>query len=74
MNARLYVLYATSHASKIVVEISSCEFLSREETTMRTSQRLASFAQAREFMRRYMLDVRIGPPVDIAEKRQSAEA
>ena len=41
---------------------------------MRTSQRLASFVLAKEFMRRYVVDLEIGPPVDIVEKRESAEA
>ena len=74
MNARLFVLCATSHASKIVVEMISCVFLHREETTMRTSQHLASSVQAKEFMRRNMPEAETGPPLEMLDENESSAA
>ena len=40
----------------------------------RAAIHVASFEQAEEFMRRYVPEAETGPPVDIVEKNESAEA
>ena len=41
---------------------------------MCTSQHLASFAQAEEFMRRYVPEAETGPPLEMLDENESSAA